>query len=138
MADTLTGGHIDIIMGSYEGLLVGFHLMTSRDNTTTTATTQQLVSKFHEKSHTGSIRAITSSPNGILATGGYDEFIKLNDMKNHTEIGTLTQHEGTITCLQFFNDKYLFSSADDGIICIWDTTRWECLHILSGHRWVEH
>jgi len=43
---------------------------------------------------------------------------------------------GSITSLQFQDRTHLLSASDDGTICIWRTSDWECLKILKGHKWV--
>ena len=47
----------------------------------------------------------------------------------------LSLSTGTINYLSFDdNDKHLFSSSDDGTVCVWSTRDWQCLHQLTGHK----
>ncbi|KAJ6664484.1 hypothetical protein lerEdw1_007141 [Lerista edwardsae] len=41
---------------------------------------------------------------------------------------------GTVTCLEFYGSAHLLSGAEDGIMCIWDTKRWECLKSIKAHK----
>ncbi|XP_068016895.1 p21-activated protein kinase-interacting protein 1 isoform X1 [Melanerpes formicivorus] len=43
-------------------------------------------------------------------------------------------HRGTITCLEFYGTAHLLSGAEDGLICIWSTKRWECLKSIKAHK----
>ncbi|XP_054049183.1 p21-activated protein kinase-interacting protein 1 isoform X2 [Rissa tridactyla] len=55
-------------------------------------------------------------------------------MKKKIEHGALLQHNGTITCLEFYGTSHLLSGAEDGLICIWNTKRWECLKSIKAHK----
>jgi len=44
------------------------------------------------------------------------------------------KQEDTITCLKFYQDSHLFSSSDNGTICVWDVCTWHCLKTLQGHK----
>ncbi|XP_020746745.2 p21-activated protein kinase-interacting protein 1 isoform X1 [Odocoileus virginianus] len=43
-------------------------------------------------------------------------------------------YSGTITCLKFHGNKHLISGAEDGLICVWDAKRWECLKSIRAHK----
>ncbi|XP_003388740.1 PREDICTED: p21-activated protein kinase-interacting protein 1-like [Amphimedon queenslandica] len=119
---------LELVIGSYESLLCGLSYDLLEDEA-------KLRSKFKEKAHMSSIRSVAASNNGILASGGTDEIIKLYNMRTHTELGTLIQHDGTINYLLFQDDgKYLYSASDDGSVCVWSTHDWQCLHVLKGHK----
>ena len=47
------------------------------------------------------------------------------------EVGELLEHTGTIRCLQFYQNKYLISGADDGLVIIWRAKDWVPLHKLK-------
>jgi len=49
-------------------------------------------------------------------------------------LGTLNQHLGEITCLDFYKYTHFISGGDDNTICIWRTKDWECLKVLNGHK----
>jgi protein MAK11 len=58
---------------------------------------------------------------------------RLYDVCKCSEIGSLLQHEGSITWLSF-NGDCMFSASDDSTILVWQTGTWKCLHKLIGHR----
>ncbi|XP_006109594.2 p21-activated protein kinase-interacting protein 1-like, partial [Myotis lucifugus] len=41
---------------------------------------------------------------------------------------------GTITCLKFHGNRHLISGAEDGLICVWDAKKWECLKSIKAHK----
>lgn len=63
-------------------------------------------------------------------TGSSDKSINIWDLENEGRlIGTLTGHEGTVTCLKCKGNK-LFSSSDDKTIRIWNVSN-EALHEID-------
>ncbi|XP_065884321.1 p21-activated protein kinase-interacting protein 1-like [Dysidea avara] len=118
---------IEIIIGTYDCFIKGYSFdLISTD--------QNIRSKFYEKSHTGCLKAVACNGR-YLASGSTDETIKLYDLQDHTEVGTLVQHEGTITELVFFGGTHLVSASEDQTICIWECgNNWDCLHVLKGHK----
>lgn len=68
----------------------------------------------------------------LLALGGYDEVIRLFDVAKKKDLGSLLgAHTGTITALQFYENRFLMSGAEDSDIIIWRCSDWTCLHKLS-------
>lgn len=116
---------MEIVIGTYEKYLLGYNLEMNMD---------QFILKpsFTTEAHLQPIKCIASSKK-YLASGSIDEKIQLFNMKTRKELGALQQHNGTITCLEFF-DSYLFSSSEDSNICIWSTKNWECIKTLLGHK----
>lgn len=90
-------------------------------------------SKFAFKAAEGSIRCIANSDK-FLAIGGYEEVIKIFNIKKYLEVGELVDHKGTITCLQFFKNEYLLSAADDGEIFIWRVRDFILLYRLKNPK----
>jgi len=67
-----------------------------------------------------------------MALGGYDEVIRLFDVQKKKDLGDLVgDHNGTITALQFFENKYLISGSEDSQIIIWRCKDWSALHKLQ-------
>lgn len=118
---------VEIIIGTYDCFIKGYSFDLI-------ATDQRIRSKFYEKAHAGCLKALACSGR-YLASGSTDETIKLYNLQDHTEIGTLVQHDGTITDLHFFGGSHLVSASEDQTICIWESGgNWECLHVLKGHK----
>ena len=49
-------------------------------------------------------------------------------------MGNLIEHEGAITDLAFYQNKYLFSSSEDNTICVWNMSTINCDKKLKGHK----
>lgn len=88
---------------------------------------------FHFTPHTQSIRCLAHSKR-YLTSGSNDEHIRIYDLQKRKELGTLLHHDGNITRLEFFDNKWLLSASDDGKICIWRMKDWEVLGELKGHN----
>ena len=120
------------------------------------------VPSFTNHSHCGSIRS-NATCKQFLASGSADESIRLFNLKTRCEYGFLQQHNGmfqsqntglvvsqinfllctmtvnliiigTITCLDFFQQSFLFSGSDDGNVCVWNTRTWNCEKTLKAHE----
>lgn len=77
------------------------------------------------------IQCITGNKN-LLALGGYDEVIRLFDVAQKKDLGSLVgEHTGTITSLKFHSNKYLLSGSEDSSIILWRCSDWTCLHRLQ-------
>ncbi|XP_075682762.1 p21-activated protein kinase-interacting protein 1 isoform X2 [Rhinoderma darwinii] len=55
-------------------------------------------------------------------------------MKKKVEHGVLLHHNGSITCLEFFGNTHLLSGAEDGLMCVWNTKKWECQQTFKAHK----
>ena len=116
------------MFGTYEKSICGFDVYSRRNDS-------ELVVKpiFIVPAHLGCVKVV-SIGGSILASGGSDEVIKLFDLRRKKELGTLHQHEASITTIDFYRSSHMFSGGEDGLICIWRTKDWECLKILKGHH----
>lgn len=88
---------------------------------------------FTDRAHCGSVRCLASCPK-FMASGSTDEVIRIFNMFRRNDCGTLIQHSGTITHLEFFKSSHLFSASEDGTVCVWDTKNWVCDKTLKGHK----
>jgi WD40 repeat protein len=72
--------------------------------------------------HKDAVYALAVSPDGkILASGSYDQTIKLWDIAAREELKTLTGHNGAIFGLAFRSDgKILASASADHTVKLWD------------------
>ncbi|KAJ2160364.1 60s ribosome biogenesis protein mak11 [Coemansia sp. RSA 552] len=89
--------------------------------------------QFIFPAHIGCIKAV-SAGGRYLASGSTDEVIKLYDLRRRVELGSLHEHKGSITALQFHGHAHLLSASEDGAICIFRTKDWEPLKVLRGHK----
>jgi len=119
---------MEIVVGTYEELLLGFRLEREIDFK------YRLEASFTDHSHMGCIRTVAISRQGILASGSSDEMIRIYNLRTRSEMGALAHHEGTITGLSFHGKKHMLSSSEDGSLAVWKIGRWECLRSLRGHK----
>lgn len=78
--------------------------------------------KLYIKSHIKFIStASLSKSNSLLATGSLDKTIRIWNYPQRIKISTFSNHTKPITSLLFSDkEKTLYSSSEDGMICIWD------------------
>ncbi|KAJ2464825.1 60s ribosome biogenesis protein mak11, partial [Coemansia sp. RSA 2320] len=112
--------------GTYERILYGIEGRFVGDQLT-------LNPQFIFPAHIGCIKAV-SVGGRYLASGSTDEVVKLYDLKKRVELGSLHEHKGSITALQFHGHSHLLSASEDGAICIFRTKDWEPLKVLKGHK----
>ncbi|XP_069945183.1 p21-activated protein kinase-interacting protein 1-like [Cherax quadricarinatus] len=131
MAECEAAGHmaarnVEIIVGTYEEFIIGYQLTVQKDGKVS------LTQSFTDHSHTGSVRKIAISGK-FLISGGSDEILRIFNLSSRFEVGTIMEHKGTITDLVFHGSQYLFSTAEDGNICIFSRGKWECEKTLKAH-----
>jgi WD40 repeat protein len=93
--------------------------------------TQSLLRSF--KAHKDAIYSMALSPDDkILATGSYDQKVKLWDTETGKELETLSGHNGCIFGLAFRPDgKLLASASADRTVKLWDVASGERRDTLS-------
>jgi hypothetical protein len=91
----------------------------------------KLVKTF--RGHRDTLYAVALSPDGkTLATGGYDQKIKLWDVESGKELETLSGHNGAVFGLAFGPDgKLLASASGDRTVKLWDVATGERRDTLS-------
>jgi len=85
--------------------------------------------------HSGSVSSVAWSPDGqTLASGSWDNSIKLWDVASGKEKATLAGHSGTVTSVAWSPDgQTLASGSDDNSIKLWDVTTGKAKATLAGH-----
>jgi parallel beta-helix repeat protein len=85
--------------------------------------------------HTDPVRSVAFSPDGrLLASGSYDNTIKLWEVASGREVRTLTGHTGDVTSVAFSPDGRLLASGSvDDTIKLWDVATGREVRTLSGH-----
>ncbi|XP_078097115.1 p21-activated protein kinase-interacting protein 1-like isoform X2 [Mustelus asterias] len=115
-----------LIAGCYEQIIFGYRVKRPEQSWNPEP-------DFTHHAHTASL-TIVAVNDQYVATGSKDETIQLYNMKKKTDQGSLLYHTGTVTCLEFYGTTHLLSGAEDGIICVWDTKKWECLKSIPAHK----
>lgn len=83
------------------------------------------------KGHSNGVMAVGIVDN-ILATGSYDDTIKIWDLETCEEIRTLRGHTMGIRCLQIDENK-LISGSLDKTMKVWNWKTGECIATYTGH-----
>nr|XP_056710499.1 p21-activated protein kinase-interacting protein 1 [Euleptes europaea] len=116
---------MELIAGCYEQVLFGYAVRPAEN--------WAVVSDFTHHAHSASLSAVAVNDRYVV-TGSRDETIQIYDMQKKVEHGALLQHNGTISCLEFYGRTHLLSGAEDGLICIWNAKKWECLKSIKAHK----
>lgn len=123
---------LHVIAGCYERTLLGYDLVEF-----VSQNELKLKQKFTDNSHIGCVKVLASNKTH-LASGSTDETIHLYNLATNTDVGSLLQHDGSITSLQFIQETHLVSAGSDGLLCIWNTANWDCQKVLKGHKEAIH
>ena len=85
--------------------------------------------------HSALVRCLAISPDGkILASGSYDDTIKLWELDTGKNLRTLTGHSGDIEAIAISPDgQILASGGDDGTIKLWNLNTGQEIRTLKGH-----
>ncbi|KAL7418950.1 transcription initiation at TATA-containing promoter protein [Cryptotrichosporon argae] len=126
---TSTPASFKIIAGSYEKLLYGL------EGTYTAGSSRPALAPiFIFPAHLACVKAAAASAGGKwLATGSEDEFVKVWDLRRRKEVGSLSQHTGSITSLTFPTPSHLLTTSDDATLSLFRTSDWALLKSLKGH-----
>lgn len=84
------------------------------------------------KGHTNGVTCLQIWDDTTLATGSYDNTIKIWDLETGEEIRTLTGHTRGIRSLQM-DDHKLISASLDCTVKVWNWRTGQCLRTLSSH-----
>lgn len=84
------------------------------------------------KGHTNGVTCLQIWDDTTLATGSYDNTIKLWNLETGEEIRTLKGHTRGIRSLQM-DDHKLLSASLDGTVKVWNWRTGQCLRTLSSH-----
>lgn len=56
---------------------------------------------------------------------------------SHWHWGLICCCTGTITCLEFYGSSHLLSGGEDGLLCVWNTKKWQCLKSIKAHKYAD-
>ncbi len=133
-------GSFLVSLGSYERILYGVDVHVAmahgadRDGAAEGAPTVTPRQSFAIPAHLGCIKSIASSPR-FLACGSSDETVRLFDIRRRKELGSLSQHQGSVCAVAFTaTGSHMLTGGEDGRISLYRTRDWECLHVLRNKR----
>jgi WD40 repeat protein/serine/threonine protein kinase len=88
------------------------------------------------KGHEFSVNCVAFSPDGnTIASGSYDNTIRLWDRASAKEIAVLKGHENLVACFAFSPDgNTIASGSDDKTIRLWDRASLKEIAVLKGHE----
>ncbi|XP_076035231.1 p21-activated protein kinase-interacting protein 1-like [Oratosquilla oratoria] len=118
---------MELILGTNEEYIVGYRIVEKKDGAV------EFQKSFTNHAHTGSVKCIAVIGKYLLS-GGTDEVIRVFDLKKRREVGMIMEHEGTVTSLKVHASSHVFSTADDGKLCIFKKGKWECEKLLPAHN----
>ncbi|KAI5454932.1 Protein mak11 [Naganishia albida] len=125
-----------VIAGSYEKNMYGLEIDVKDYRSSDPETAPPIVKPiFIFPAHLSCIKTVAASPEGgkFLASGSDDEFVKVWDLRRRKEIGSLSQHVGSITSLVFPTRSHLLAASEDSTISLFRTRDWALLRSLKGH-----
>lgn len=117
----------EVIVGTGEEFLLGYEIKETEDGSLT------FKQSFTNHSHQGALRKVAVSGKFLLS-GGTDEVIRVFNLNRRNEVGLIMEHLGTITNITVFEASHLFSSGEDGNICIFKRGNWLCEKTLKAHN----
>ncbi|RZC45941.1 hypothetical protein C5167_009692 [Papaver somniferum] len=117
-----------LVAGSYEKFIWGFKLKS-----------ETLIPLFSYPSHISAIKCVAMS-GPVAVSGGADDSIKIYDITTSSEVGSLINQTGAITCVSFFNSsslsypRNLLSGSEDGTVSIYDADPFVHYKSIQAHR----
>ena len=82
------------------------------------------------------VNAVAFSPDGSrIASGSYDQTLKLWDANSGDCLATMTGHRGSICTVAYSPEgSRIASGSDDQTLKLWDAVSGDCLATLTGHQ----
>jgi WD40 repeat protein/tRNA A-37 threonylcarbamoyl transferase component Bud32 len=91
--------------------------------------------KLTLRDHNGPVLALAFAPDArTLATGGFDQLVKLTDVASGEVSQTLRGHKAPIAAVAFAKEKTLASASADGVIRLWDASTGKSRKTIEAHR----
>ena len=133
-----------LVAGSYERFVFGYSVQNLPGGRGGGGGTDgaSVTRSFTLDAHLTQCKSVAAQ-GGFLASGGADDLIRVwhhNPDGAVADLGTLSGHEGTVSCLAFHGPSSateptrLVSGGVDGSLIIWSVGRWDALKTLRAHR----
>nr|ADD24153.1 p21-activated protein kinase-interacting protein 1-like [Lepeophtheirus salmonis] len=114
----------NFIVGTYESFIIGYKFNHE---------TREFTLAFTDEAHSGSVRALATGGKYLLSSGS-DENIKIYNLRNNKEFGSLHHSEGLVRSMVFFDSRYLFTASDDHNLYVLKTGSWKLEKTLFKHQ----
>lgn len=130
-----------VVCGSYERFVFGYRV-DGLPGSGGGAGGCTMARSFTADAHLTHCKSVAAQ-GGFIASGGADDLIRVwhhNPDGGLADLGTLSGHEGTVSCVQFHSPNSsveptrLVSGSVDGTIIIWSVGKWDNLKTLKAHR----
>ena len=131
-----------VVAGTYERFVFGYQLDGLPGSSGGGGGAPEVVRSFTLDAHLSSCKSVAAQ-GGFIASGGADDLIRVwhhNPDGALADIGTLSGHEGNVSCMQFHGSDptreptRLVSGSVDGNIIIWSVGQWDALKTMKAHR----
>ncbi|MEG4871451.1 nSTAND1 domain-containing NTPase, partial [Microcoleus sp. F10-B6] len=138
-ANLLSNRQLEAVVAAVEAgkKLKQAHLENTIENHTVSAALQRVIDNVQERNRLASnqVYSVSFSPDGkTLASGSYDNTIKLWDVATGKQNTTLKGHTGGVMSVSFSPDgKTLASASNDNTIKLWDVATGKQNTTLKGH-----
>lgn len=116
-----------VSFGSYERIVFGCDIEIKKSKEAYSVVSVK--ESFAIPAHLASVRSIASCPR-FMVSGSTDETIKIFDLKRRKDIGSVCEHNGSISSLQFYESSHLLTGSEDGKVALFRTSDFECLHVF--------
>ena len=134
-----------VVAGSYERFVFGYavnNLPGGGGGDGGEDGTPSVTRSFTLDAHLTQCKSVAAQ-GGFIASGGADDLIRVwhhNPDGAVADLGTLSGHEGTVSCLAFHGPSAaaeptrMVSGGVDGGLIIWSVANWDALKTLRAHR----
>jgi len=112
---------LQIVIGTYSGGLIGLEGKVNK-----------LKTSFAFKAANNCIKSL-SIVYPVLVAGDYEEMLRIYNLEEKKEFGSLLEGMGAINALHSTN-THLLSANEEGRVVIWRIKDWSQLHSLKGHK----
>jgi WD40 repeat protein len=89
---------------------------------------------YRLSTHQSPVLDVAISERGIIVAACEDGVLRLFDINQREQIGTLTGHIGKVSAVVTTSWEHAISGSHDRTVRIWDLATQECENILSGHE----
>ncbi|KAF2075129.1 hypothetical protein CYY_003564 [Polysphondylium violaceum] len=126
-----------ISVGCYENSILGYEALLLKDHKELQnpdgLLEVHLSPIYGYSSHSGCIKSLSACKN-TLVSSSTDETSKVYNLQLKKEMGTLSKHEGYITCTEFYKNTHMLAGSMDKSISVWRVSDWECLKVMTGPK----